>query len=226
MFNIALESEMLARILAACILGGIIGLERESLNRPAGFRTHMLVTTGAALCMVLNQLFILSYPSMSIDPGRLGAAVIQGIGFLGAGTIIREGNNVSGLTTAASLWAVACVGLTVGAGYYPLAIGTTFILLLILETFARLELKIAKSRLRHVYSIETVNAPGQIGKIGTVTGQFNCAIENISVENLNELTSVLIIRLKVPKTFKAPHFIDEINRIEGIKCISRIDNLG
>ena len=72
MFNIGLESEMLARILAACILGGIIGLERESLNRPAGFRTHMLVTTGAALCMVLNHLFILTYPNMSIDPGRLG----------------------------------------------------------------------------------------------------------------------------------------------------------
>lgn len=222
---LTMDADMLMRVLVACILGGIIGLERESLNRPAGFRTHMLVTTGAALCMVLNELFITSNPGMNIDPGRLGAAVIQGIGFLGAGTIIREGNNVSGLTTAASLWTVACVGLTVGAGHYLLAIATTFIVLLILEFFARIEKKIAQNRSRQIFSIETANSPGQIGKIGNVTGLHMCNIENISIEKLNEASSVLVLTLKIPKTFKAPAFIDDVAKLEGIKSITRIDHL-
>lgn len=218
------ELIMLTRILVACLLGGIIGLERESLNRPAGFRTHMLVTVGSALCMALNELFVLSNPGLSLDPGRLGAAVIQGIGFLGAGTIIREGNNVSGLTTAASLWTVACVGLAVGSGHFVLAVATTVIVLLILETFARIENKIAKSRARYIYSIETENRPGQLGKIGNATGHHNCLIENITVENLSDLTTILILTIKYPKTFKATEFLDDIRRIDGIKSITRIDH--
>jgi putative Mg2+ transporter-C (MgtC) family protein len=111
------EIEILLRMVLAAALGGFIGYEREHLNRPAGFRTHILVCVGAALVMMTSQYLAYRYPGDTIDLSRLGAQVISGIGFLGAGTIIRDGFNVRGLTTAASLWAVSCVGIAVGSGY-------------------------------------------------------------------------------------------------------------
>ena len=112
------ELEILVRLLLAVLLGGFIGYEREHTNRPAGFRTHILVCAGAALVMATSEYLVRRYSISAVDPARLGAQVISGIGFLGAGTIIRDGVNVRGLTTAASLWAVSCVGIAVGCGFY------------------------------------------------------------------------------------------------------------
>jgi putative Mg2+ transporter-C (MgtC) family protein len=128
------EWELLVRILVAGGLSAFIGFERERHGRPAGLRTHILVAIGAALVLVLGEAFT-SYRDLTpgidailrIDPGRLAAGVITGIGFLGAGTIIRTGDWVRGLTTAASLWFVAAVGLVAGAGYFILAAGGTAI---------------------------------------------------------------------------------------------------
>src|SRR5690606_893530 len=101
------------------LLGGLIGIEREIGNRPAGFRTHTLVCIGSSLVMLTSEFLIGAYADISIpDPARLGAQVISGIGFLGAGTIIKDGSRVRGLTTAASLWVVACIGIAIGAGFY------------------------------------------------------------------------------------------------------------
>ena len=109
------------RLLAAVICGGVIGLERGLKNRPAGLRTYMLVCVGACLIMVTNQ--YLFQVTQSGDPMRLGAQVVSGIGFLGAGTIIVTGHQqVKGLTTAAGLWASACMGLAAGAGFYECVI--------------------------------------------------------------------------------------------------------
>ena len=114
------------RLLIAAILGGLVGFERERSHQPAGFRTHMLVCIGSALVMVTAEYLRLKYQSeIAIDPTRLGAQVISGIGFLGAGTIIRHGSTVRGLTTAAGLWAVSCIGLAVGSGFYEGAIIAT-----------------------------------------------------------------------------------------------------
>ena len=122
------ELEILVRLLLAVLLGGFIGYEREHTNRPAGFRTHILVCAGAALVMATSEYLVRRYSISAVDPARLGAQVISGIGFLGAGTIIRDGVNVRGLTTAASLWAVSCVGIAVGCGFYLGAvIATVFI---------------------------------------------------------------------------------------------------
>lgn len=123
-----------ARILLACVLGGIIGYEREHTNRPAGFRTHILVCAGAALVMLTGEFIHLKFGG-GTDPARIGAQVVSGIGFLGAGTILRSGFHVKGLTTAASLWAVSCVGLACGIGFYAgaviaaVAISTTLVYL-------------------------------------------------------------------------------------------------
>ena len=116
------------RLALALICGGVLGMERGKKNRPAGFRTYMLVCVGATLVMLTNQFICDQYGTG--DPARLGAQVISGIGFLGAGTIIVTGRNrVKGLTTAAGLWADACVGLAIGIGFYSAAlIGCTMIL--------------------------------------------------------------------------------------------------
>lgn len=113
------------RLIIAAILGGIIGLEREKLNRPAGVRTHMIVCLGSCLIMLLGE--YMHQIDNTIDITRLGAQVVSGIGFLGAGAILKDGFSVRGLTTAATLWVVACVGLAVGGGFYSAGILTTII---------------------------------------------------------------------------------------------------
>ena len=122
--------EILTRLLCAMAVGLVIGTEREYTNRPAGMRTHILVALGSCAVMITGELIFVQYKALGAapDPARLGAQVITGVGFLGAGTILREGSNVKGLTTAASLWAVACLGLAAGAGYYIVALlGMVFI---------------------------------------------------------------------------------------------------
>lgn len=113
------------RLIVAAILGGIIGLEREKLNRPAGVRTHMIVCLGSCLIMLLGE--YMHQIDNTIDITRLGAQVVSGIGFLGAGAILKDGFSVRGLTTAATLWVVACVGLAIGGGFYSAGILTTVI---------------------------------------------------------------------------------------------------
>ena len=122
--------EIFLRLLCAMAVGTVIGTEREYSNRPAGMRTHILVALGACAVMITSQLIFLQYHAFGAlpDPARLPAQVITGVGFLGAGTILRDGANVKGLTTAASLWAVACLGVAAGGGYYTVALlGMVFI---------------------------------------------------------------------------------------------------
>lgn len=109
------------RILLSVLLGGIIGFDRESINRPAGLRTHVLVCMGTAIAMITAQYIFVKYGMIS-DPARIGAQVVSGIGFLGAGSIIIDRKQVKGLTTAAGLWATACMGLAIGIGFYSAAL--------------------------------------------------------------------------------------------------------
>jgi putative Mg2+ transporter-C (MgtC) family protein len=127
-------AEALLRLAVAAALGGAVGLERELREREAGFRTHMLVSVGSALFTMagaygFRDFFISGGNIVRSDPTRIAAQVVTGIGFLGAGAIIRQGLSVRGLTTAATLWVVAAIGLTTGAGYYSAAVITTAIAL-------------------------------------------------------------------------------------------------
>lgn len=136
--------EALIRIIAAVAVGSFIGIEREYKNRPAGMRTHTLVCMGAALVAVLEGLLVESAmvsglgPSVSVTLGRISAQVISGIGFLGAGTIFIAQKKISGLTTAASLWNVACLGLMIGFGYYWLALFICGLIMLVLMVLGRI----------------------------------------------------------------------------------------
>ncbi|MBB2926980.1 MgtC/SapB family protein [Paraburkholderia silvatlantica] len=134
--------ELLSRLLIAALLGSVIGFERERLNWAAGLRTHMLVCVGAALMMLVSAFGfadVLGEKNVVLDPSRVAAQVVSGIGFLGAGSILLRGEVVRGLTTAASLWSVAGIGLAVGGGMYTAAIGATVIIMIILVGVKPLE---------------------------------------------------------------------------------------
>ncbi|QGZ63720.1 MgtC/SapB family protein [Paraburkholderia acidisoli] len=134
--------ELIARLVLAAALGSVIGFERERLSWAAGLRTHMLVCVGSALIMLVSAFGfadVLAADHVVLDPSRMAAQVVSGIGFLGAGSILLRGEIVRGLTTAASLWSVAAVGLAVGGGLYTAAIAATVIILIILAGIKPLE---------------------------------------------------------------------------------------
>lgn len=135
------EGEILLRLGLAAVLGMIVGYERERQNQPAGLRTHAILAVGSCLAMTISiNLAMQFFPDVpNGDPARLAAQVVSGIGFLGAGAILRYGTNVKGLTTATSLWTVAIVGLAVGAGHYFSAAGTTIAVLIVLVLLNLLE---------------------------------------------------------------------------------------
>ena len=128
--------DALVKLGITTILSGFIGFEREHSHRPAGFRTHILVAVGSSLVM-LTSVYIFDVQGMTGDVTRMSAQILSGIGFLGAGTILREGFSVKGLTTAASLWAVACIGIAVGAGFYAGAFVATIVIYLTLNSLKR-----------------------------------------------------------------------------------------
>lgn len=153
--------EVAIRLLFAIVVGGIIGYERAFKNRPAGFRTHILVCVGATIISIIQietiertKAMIMIDPvlaqALKADMGRMGSQVITGVGFLGAGTIIREKGLIKGLTTAASLWVVSCIGLAIGLGMYFISVMSTvgvFIALVILK-------KVEDRFIEHAYTVE------------------------------------------------------------------------
>jgi putative Mg2+ transporter-C (MgtC) family protein len=139
--HLAVEDYLL-RLGAAVVLGAIVGFERERQPRPAGLRTHMLVSVGAALAIIVSTYGfndVAGESGVVLDPSRIAAQVVTGIGFIGAGTIIAHPDKVRGLTTAASLWAVAGIGLAAGAGLYGPAIAATVLVMIILVPFKYVE---------------------------------------------------------------------------------------
>lgn len=141
------DKEMIFRLAVAAILGAAIGVEREYFGKAAGFRTHALVCFASALIMVISvHMFEAFRGQVQIDPSRIPAQVVSGIGFLGAGTIIRYGASVRGLTTAATLWAVSGIGLACGTGYLRAALAGTVIVFIILFVFAQVEEALVKGK--------------------------------------------------------------------------------
>lgn len=141
--------EMMIRLLTASGLSIVVGYNREKLHKPAGIRTHLLVCLGSACVMLVSIEMFMKYSAIvtNIDPGRIAGQVVTGIGFIGAGTIIRgEGELVKGLTTAASVWAVAGIGLACGAGFYVLAVMVTAIIVMVLLV---LNLTLTRSNRKH-----------------------------------------------------------------------------
>ena len=139
------DLQMIMRLLLTLLLSGLIGLERQVHRRDAGLRTHILVALGSCLIMLTSlYVFDIYKEQVALDPVRIAAGVVTGIGFLGAGTIIREPDGVRGLTTAASLWVVAGIGLAVGVGFNKIAIYTTIMVLIVLHFLRFIEVPLSK----------------------------------------------------------------------------------
>lgn len=217
-------SQISLRLFLAAILGGLIGYEREQSNHFAGFRTHILVSIGSTLIMLISIYGFsdfLNYENVNFDPSRIAAQVVTGIGFLGAGTILRHGLNVTGLTTAASLWVVAAIGLAIGAGFYFGAVLSTLLVLISLAFLAKLDPIITKKKRLVELRVTVLDSPGMLGEIATKLGDKGIDVKNINIllkkqeETTNYVTIIFLI--KIPKNELKYIIIDEIKLISGVK---------
>jgi len=193
------EGEILLRLGLAAVLGMIVGYERERQNQPAGLRTHAILAVGSCLAMTisinLSMQFLPVVPNG--DPARLAAQVISGIGFLGAGAILRYGTNVKGLTTATSLWTVAIVGLAVGAGHYFSAAGTTIAVLIILVLLSLLEKRAIPTFLMSHVIVTAHENPNLVELMQEVFKQLDKKILSMGIEAdpiKKQLTVAMVIK--------------------------------
>ena len=180
--------EVCLRLACAMLVGLVIGTEREYTHRPAGMRTHILVALGACVVSITGELLFHYYNGLgaSPDPARLSAQVVTGVGFLGAGTILREGPTVKGLTTAASLWAVACLGLAAGFGYYALAIFGMVFIFVTLTFFEWLQKGLLKPRNKssEKYILETTDISATLTTISEMASVEGVVIRNLMAQTV------------------------------------------
>lgn len=218
--------ELIARILVAALLGAAIGLERELRDQAAGFRTHMLVSLGAALFSIAGAYGLEGFTGtnapITYDPTRVAAQIVTGIGFLGAGAIIREGFTIKGLTTAASLWVTAALGTAAGLGYYEGAAVTTVAALIAL--FA---LKVAERRfiarwrkdeaiVRIVYEDDV-----ELRSLVDVIERRGASIADIRMDT-HEGIRALFIRLRMPKGVPARDLVPDLAPLAGVSLVEVI----
>ena len=211
------------RLVCAVIVGGLIGLERGMKNRPAGLRTYMLVCIGSCLIMLTNQ--YLFQVSQTGDPMRLGAQVVSGIGFLGAGTIIvTRHNQIKGLTTAAGLWAAAGVGLALGVGFYEAALVAGGLIFFVLTGLQQLDNRVrSKTRSMGVY-IE-ISDSMHIGNLVRQVRELGIDIEDIQLEHDSvpeDGARSLIATLKCKKRTDHISLMETIREIEGVIYLEEI----
>ena len=212
------------RILFAVVCGGLIGLERAYKRRPAGFRTHILICLGAAITTMTSQFLVLVMHYYT-DMARLGAQVIAGIGFIGAGTIIvTRQQRVKGLTTAAGLWVSAIIGLAIGAGYFEGGIAVTLIVLLAELCLSRLEYRILDSSPEVNLYMEYKNKAALEGALYIFrTSRLklqNIEVTRVAAEEGHNVCAILSIRLR--KGYSVKELMDRIGRLEGVVSVEEL----
>ena len=209
----------------AIIFGGIIGYGRERERRPAGLRTHILVSIGSTLAMITN-IYIYEVYNSSSDPTRLGAQVISGIGFLGAGTIIVTGKNkVRGLTTAAGLWACACMGLAIGAGFYSGAIIGCLFIASVTAVLSKLDKRINRNS-RNITIYILVNSTKAASKLLKDIQSTNVKISDIEISNNNVSSNDLIgilLGLRISGDICHNDFIENITNKNEVIFLQEIN---
>ncbi|MDP0488581.1 MAG: MgtC/SapB family protein [Fusobacterium sp. JB021] len=229
------NAQIFIRIFTAIIIGGMIGYERGCNNRPAGFRTHILVCLGAAIVSLIQEQLRVNIIKLAIDNpslgenfksdlGRLGAQVISGIGFLGAGTIMKERGTIEGLTTAASLWATGCIGLGIGWGFYTLSITSGIAVMIVLVTLKKLEVSVIDNK--HTVKLEVIfteeNNYGE--NILMIYELLKCSNLKSKIKDIkkdsdeNKARYILIM----PKQLKPIDLISEIAKSPCVKQVTRL----
>jgi len=212
---------ILLRLLLAAVLSGVVGFEREFHGRAAGFRTHILLCIGSALTMLTSiHIFDVYINRVPCDPARIAAGVVTGIGFLGAGTIMRPRASVRGLTTAASLWVVAGIGLAVGSGLYFGAIVTTALTLVSLFIFSRVEHSMIRKDWYKTVIVDTTGDLNQLKSVRDVLGEYRTDITDFEVERLPEEGNMrLKIGVKLATSRHDAQLILDISKINGVKNV-------
>ncbi|HJD18053.1 MAG TPA: MgtC/SapB family protein [Candidatus Fournierella excrementavium] len=213
------------RLLLALVLGGILGFERGRKRRPAGLRTYVVVCVASALVMLTGDHLARTFGSG--DPARLGAQVISGIGFLGAGTIIITSRQVKGLTTAAGLWAAACMGLAVGAGFYAGALLCGALLLVVMTTMSRIE-TFLRDNSRQINFFAEFRSMEALGKFITKLRESGYIIYDVEINRGNDTVSDLVgatfwAALPAPESHVL--VIQELSCLSGVKYLEELGSL-
>jgi len=217
--------ESIFKLFFAAFTGAIIGFERENKNRPAGLRTHALVCIGAAIVMIIpGELIATGKVLATMDVTRLGAQVISGIGFLGAGTIIRDKGNIKGLTTAASLWVVGIIGLSIGAGSYITSLAATMIVIILLKVFGTFEHRNMMKKRAIELLITTHDGPRQINAINQVIDKYQLYMRKMEV-HINEKKEDIIYISIIVVAASIIDFSEFFGEIRDLDCIIDIEHM-
>ena len=216
--------EMLLRLLTAAALGSLIGFERERLLWAAGIRTHMLVCVGSCLIMIVSQYgfsSILTEKNVVLDPSRIAAQVVSGIGFLGAGAILARGEIIKGLTTAASIWTVAAVGLAVGGGLYLAASSSTVIILIILAGIKPIEEAYRSRNQSCQLKIEVDSGTLTPELLKEALGLRNGQVKRFLVENRNQQgTDDLSVLLSKVSSHDIATYPEKLKELDGVRAVN------
>jgi len=221
-----LELPVVGRLVLASLLGALIGLEREIHGRPAGFRTHLLVSLGSCLFVVTSIQFYKDFGNFSgqgpigVDPGRVAAQVVTGIGFLGAGAIMRDKASIRGLTTAACLWIAAAIGLACGVGMYAVSFVVTLLALLSLLLLKKVENILS----RDTYLSVKVWSEDRLGLTEEIESLLNaCQIHVITTsitKNLEKGELVLYFQVRYNSRKLACDLVDQVCAVTGVKRVA------
>ena len=215
------EFEIFFKLVLVVFLAGLVGYERESWKKPAGFRTYVLVGISAVLVMVCGDLL---YEDMGADPTRIPAQLLSGIGFLGAGTILRDGFNVKGLTTAAGLLAVTCIGLSIGAGFYLGGIVTTIIAYVVLSHSYKLSARLDHFDLLDLQVVISKNYDEVLNKIESVLTKYEVDIKQMKKitedESEADYAVLKIVGQFNKKVFNKNQLVKNISLIEDVAEVS------
>jgi putative Mg2+ transporter-C (MgtC) family protein len=213
--------EGLIRLCLAAVLAGAIGIERELREQEAGLRTHMLVCVGATMFMIVGVYAWSDYQlsndiGVVVDPSRVASYVVSGIGFLGAGAIIRHGINVRGLTTAASLWVVAAIGVAVGAGMYGFAVATTALVLLALWPLAAVKRTLADKRTTTKRLAVTLDPHASIVSTLAAVEEGGYLIESVEVAEEDDARRLDVV-VEIPADVRLGPLLDQVATLEGVR---------
>lgn len=216
--------ELVLRILVAGLLGGLVGLDRELSDQPAGLRTHILVSLGSALFTMVGAYGLGGFqadPDRALDPTRVAAQVVTGIGFLGAGAIIRQGASIRGLTTAAGLWVTAAIGMAVGFGYWLGAFVTSVAAVLSLFGLKRVEGRLLQ-RLKpgkFQYEIDA-RQPLMMSEVIQVLDREGCRIDSVKMDEQETDESHLFLRVRLPPRLAPEQIADQLRQIDNVFRVS------
>ena len=214
------EYEIILRLGIAAVLGAVVGYERERHNQPAGLRTHMILVVGSALAMTLSINLAMQFrPDVpNGDPARLAAQVLSGIGFLGAGAILRLGTNVRGLTTATSLWSMAVVGLSVGAGYYLVALAATALLILALSALDVVEKHLIHSTIIFPVQVVAGHEVDMLPTLREIFKEHNIKVQSFSIQkDLAQDVSVLDLVVQAKENSRLESLVEKIHQLPGVR---------